>query len=50
MTGLISPVHSMGVALECLVQSRCTIRQRFDLIEFIYPCRRYANSRSAKFA
>jgi hypothetical protein len=29
---------------------RCTIRQRFDLIEFIYPRRRYANSRSDKFA
>jgi hypothetical protein len=33
-----------------LIQSDCTIRQRFDLIEFIYPLRRYANSRSAKFA
>jgi hypothetical protein len=36
--------------MKSLIQSGCTIRQRFDLIEFIYSCRRYANSRSAKFA
>jgi hypothetical protein len=36
--------------VKCLIQSDCTIRQRFDLIEFIYPHRPYANSRSAKFA
>src|SRR5262249_836296 len=36
--------------MKSLIQAGCTMRQRIDLIEFIYSCRRYANSRSAKFA